>query len=375
MLHQLLNCNKATALVTRSTGKNSATPHKTRKKYRKNSGAGNLSGRSKVFALPLLMLVLLSSTSIAVLGQAVSSSWTLTSNGNASVSGNITATTIAKGSDVGNLTYGAQGTVAKDWNSNEINAEDYYMFSVSPAAGYALSINSISFSRRVSGSTMSGAVYYSTDNFATYTQLGTDFNVTTTHTAWSNTPSISVPAGGTLSIAILGWSASNSNRNYHIKSMVISGNALAQVPNAPVLSSATSSSMNVAIGADNNASAIEYVIKESGGQFVQADGSLGASEIWKTAAAWGTKTISGLTSSTGYSFSSKARSSAGFETDYGASASLSTLPPDLSAGDIVIIAFGPTTTDKFAFVLLKDIAAGTVINFTDNGFASATTGR
>ena len=47
----------------------------------------------------------------------------------------------------------------------------------------------------------------------------------------------------------------------------------------------------------------------------------------------------------------------------------------LSQGDIAIIAINPTGTDAFAFVLLKNIDVNTVINFTDNGFASPTTGR
>jgi hypothetical protein len=46
----------------------------------------------------------------------------------------------------------------------------------------------------------------------------------------------------------------------------------------------------------------------------------------------------------------------------------------LAAGDIAIIAMGPSSTDQFAFVLLKDINTGTIINFTDLGFASATAG-
>ena len=47
----------------------------------------------------------------------------------------------------------------------------------------------------------------------------------------------------------------------------------------------------------------------------------------------------------------------------------------LSAGDVAIIAVNPSGTDAFSFVLLKSIATNTVINFTDNGFASSTTGR
>jgi len=50
-------------------------------------------------------------------------------------------------------------------------------------------------------------------------------------------------------------------------------------------------------------------------------------------------------------------------------------PTTLAAGDLAIIAFGPTTLDKFAVVLLRDIGMNTVINFTDNGFDSATAGR
>ncbi len=45
----------------------------------------------------------------------------------------------------------------------------------------------------------------------------------------------------------------------------------------------------------------------------------------------------------------------------------------LAAGDIAILYFNlnnTPTVDRFAFVLLKDISASTVINFTDNGFSS-----
>ena len=47
----------------------------------------------------------------------------------------------------------------------------------------------------------------------------------------------------------------------------------------------------------------------------------------------------------------------------------------LAPGDVAIIALNSTDPDKFAVVLLRDIAANTVINFTDNGFDSPTAGR
>lgn len=50
-------------------------------------------------------------------------------------------------------------------------------------------------------------------------------------------------------------------------------------------------------------------------------------------------------------------------------------PTVLAVGDLAIIGVNSANPDKFAVVLLKDITASTVINFTDNGFDSATTGR
>jgi len=51
-------------------------------------------------------------------------------------------------------------------------------------------------------------------------------------------------------------------------------------------------------------------------------------------------------------------------------------PSNLVAGDIALVAINASTTDSFAIVLLKNINANTVINFTDNGFTgSNTTGR
>ncbi len=40
----------------------------------------------------------------------------------------------------------------------------------------------------------------------------------------------------------------------------------------------------------------------------------------------------------------------------------------LSAGDIAIVQYNSGTTDSFTFVFLRDVEAGTVVNFTDNGW-------
>ncbi|KMO39732.1 5'-nucleotidase [Methylobacterium variabile] len=44
----------------------------------------------------------------------------------------------------------------------------------------------------------------------------------------------------------------------------------------------------------------------------------------------------------------------------------------LAAGDIAIVGYDATNPDDFAFVVLRDVEAGTAISFTDNGWNSAT---
>ena len=40
----------------------------------------------------------------------------------------------------------------------------------------------------------------------------------------------------------------------------------------------------------------------------------------------------------------------------------------LSPGDLAIVQYNSSTTDSFTFVFARDIEAGTVVNFTDNGY-------
>jgi hypothetical protein len=43
----------------------------------------------------------------------------------------------------------------------------------------------------------------------------------------------------------------------------------------------------------------------------------------------------------------------------------------LSVGDIAIVQYNSSTTDSFTFVFTRDVEAGTVVNFTDNGWLAA----
>jgi hypothetical protein len=91
---------------------------------------------------------------------------------------------------------------------------------------------------------------------------------------------------------------------------------LAKVPNAPTVSNPTTSTLDVAIAsADGNPTATEYAIQETiSGNYVQLNGTLNATAVWQTAATWGTKTVTGLTSNTSYTFAAKAKNGAAIET-------------------------------------------------------------
>ena len=102
---------------------------------------------------------------------------------------------------------------------------------------------------------------------------------------------------------------------------------LANIPTAPMLSNATASTYDIAIGnGDNNNASTEYAIYSPGsGQYVQADGLLGPVAVWQTASLWGNLTINGIPSNASYEFKVKARNALNIETNFGPSASLSTI--------------------------------------------------
>jgi hypothetical protein len=102
---------------------------------------------------------------------------------------------------------------------------------------------------------------------------------------------------------------------------------LANVPNAPVVNGATTSSLNVTLDTNTineNPEGTEYAIL-TGGQYVNAAGVLVGSAVWQTAAAWGTIAVTGLNDNTEYVFQVQARNGASVATTSGATASGTTL--------------------------------------------------
>ncbi len=162
---------------------------------------------------------------------------------------------------------------------------------------------------------------------------------------------------------------------------------LANVPAAPTVNGATAVTLNVAVNAASNPPATAFAIFETTtNRWVQADGSLGNTEAWLTAAAWGTKTVTGLSSSTTYTFAVKARNEANAETVLGPSASETTLgctaPTGLAVSTITntgaTIAWTSTGVFDYEYIVSTSStppAGGTAITGTTefvSGLASAT---
>ena len=115
---------------------------------------------------------------------------------------------------------------------------------------------------------------------------------------------------------------------------------LANVPSAPTVNNPTATTLDVTINVNGNPASTEFAIrvntpnKNPGGIFVQADGTLGSTIVWATAATWGTKTVTGLTTGTEYTFEVMARNGGNTETAYSATTSQNTCSNPTNGGTI-----------------------------------------
>ena len=110
---------------------------------------------------------------------------------------------------------------------------------------------------------------------------------------------------------------------------------LANVPSAPIVNNPTATSLDVAVVVNSNPSTTEFAIQDSiNGYFVQISGLMGVSEVWQTAANWGTKTVSGLSTGVTYYFRVKARNGDDVETAYSLTTAQNTCSNPTTAGSI-----------------------------------------
>lgn len=121
---------------------------------------------------------------------------------------------------------------------------------------------------------------------------------------------------------------------------------LAKTPSAPTISSPTASSLTVAIGSDTNSSITTYSINEIiNNKYVQSDGTLGNTPVYKTASSWGQITVSGLASNTSYKFNATAKNGAGIISSAGPTMTGTTFSPS-SASDIVLNSSSSTNSNS-----------------------------
>jgi len=97
----------------------------------------------------------------------------------------------------------------------------------------------------------------------------------------------------------------------------------AATPTSPTVLAASTTTIDVTLGAgDGNPGTTTYAIQETGtGNYVQGDGTLSGSAIWDTLSNWGTKTVTGLSANTQYSFKIKARNGDSTETTFSSTVS------------------------------------------------------
>lgn len=119
---------------------------------------------------------------------------------------------------------------------------------------------------------------------------------------------------------------------------------LAAVPAAPELSNPTRQTVDLALAVDTNPAGTEYAIYDNTRTtYIDASGAASGAAVWRTRAAWGQITVTGLPSSTDCTFACKARNAVGQETALSPPATIRTLS-DLTVV-LLLTNATPTTVD------------------------------
>jgi predicted CxxxxCH...CXXCH cytochrome family protein len=153
-------------------------------------------------------------------------------------------------------------------------------------------------------------------------QVSTDGAVLT----GSFTDSGPLDPGTTYSYTVKGHNTANNCDS--TASGAFNKSTLANTPVAPTVTNVNATSVSVAVNSDGNSAEATYALRANGGAtYVQANGTLGASLVWQTAAVWGTQVVTGL-SAIPYTFTVIARNGNGelVQTAYGPASSPAVTP-------------------------------------------------
>ena len=200
---------------------------------------------------------------------------------------------------------------------------DFYLGQPGTPSVTSLAANSIT----TTGAVLNGTV---NDNGST-TSPGFDYGTSTSYgsTGTTSPSNIASGTGATSVTSTISSLSVNTQYNFRANATNSLGTSngsnltfytLANLPGTPTVTNPTNTSLDVLIDVNSNPSNTQFAIQETGGNYVQANGSLGVSAVWQTASVWGTKTVTGLSGGTLYTFQVIARNGDNTATSFGTSA-------------------------------------------------------
>jgi hypothetical protein len=179
---------------------------------------------------------------------------------------------------------------------------------VATLAASAISSSATTFNGTVNANNLSTTITF---DYGTTTSYGTSVaaspNTLTSSTTEAVVATVSLSPNQQYHYRVVGTVSGTPTNGSDVSFFTLANN-----PNAPVVSNPTTNSLDVTIDTtaqNGNPIGTQYAIS-SGGQYVQANGSLGGSPVWQTAGAWATVTVGGLSSNTLYTFQLIARNGA-----------------------------------------------------------------
>ena len=191
---------------------------------------------------------------------------------------------------------------------------------------------------------------------------------------WSASPNVTTATGtqldeggtmlGTFSVPVTGRSADTlyyfrayaaNSAGFTLDSTDVVVDTLAAMPVAPVVGGPTAGSLTVAVGpGDGNSDATTYALGVINlDQYVQANGSVAASPVFQTAAAWGTVTVTGLNPGAPYLFAARAQNRAGLTTPFGAAASVRTANAPFTPNNLAVLSATVASANNTTFSILE----------------------
>ena len=328
---------------------------------------------------------------------AAAATGTLGNNSTYVLYNNTVALTIAGNSTITIRIYGGNGAGSPANNTVTWRIDDVTFIGAVATSAPTVTTTTPATAITTTGATLAGNV--SSDGGSTITARGIVWSQTTANAnpAIGGTGVTNVVVTGTTgafntatTITTLPVNTQISFKAYATNSVGTSYGAvstfwtLANVPNVPSVNTPTTTTLNVIIDPNANPAATQFAIQESGGMYVQANGTLGTTVVWQTAATWGTVVVNGLTPATLYTFAVKARNgdSPPVETAFSSTASGTTTAataPIITAATGSLTPFGnvctSTTTAAETFQLTGSNLDGTDVTIGPlNGFQFSTDG-